>query len=182
MFSTRIMATSCCCYSFATCCCCCCCCCCYELERDLSLDHARRPPILSLASISSLVYTARLRAMQRKECTPRDENQKKKTTTPRAASSSSSFVVFPRAQTGTRAIFFWCCELELVKFKGKKGGVFWHYYWGGSVLFTFCSYFFLSFVSSTSPSLFQHKTLNDFVSKLKACDFCLRWSEAFLGV
>ena len=78
MFSTRIMATSCCCYSFATCCCCCCCCCCYELERDLSLDHARRPPILSLASISSLVYTARLRAMQRKECTPRDENQKKK--------------------------------------------------------------------------------------------------------
>ena len=121
MFSTRIMATSCCCYSFATCCCCCCCCC-YELERDLSLDHARRPPILSLASISSLVYTARLRAMQRKECTPRDENQKKKTTTPRAASSSSSFVVFPRAQTGTRN-FFWC-ELELVNSKAKRRSFF----------------------------------------------------------
>ena len=176
MFSTRIMATSCCCYSFATCCCCCC----YELERDLSLDHARRPPILSLASISSLVYTARLRAMQRKECTPRDENQKKKTTTPRAASSSSSFVVFPRAQTGTRNFFL--VRVGACEFKGKKEEFFWHYYWGGSVLFTFCSYFFLSFVSSTSPSLFQHKTLNDFVSKLKACDFCLRWSEAFLGV
>ena len=167
MFSTRIMATSCCCYSFATCCCCCC----YELERDLSLDHARRPPILSLASISSLVYTARLRAMQRKECTPRDENQKKKTTTPRAASSSSSFVVFPRAQTGTRAIFFWCCELELVNSKEKEE-FFWHY-WGGSVLFTFCfPYFFLSFVSLTSLSLFQHKT-NDFLSKLACVTFAV---------
>ena len=171
MFSTRIMATSCCCYSFATCCCCCC----YELERDLSLDHARRPPILSLASISSLVYTARLRAMQRKECTPRDENQKKKTTTPRAASSSSSFVVFPRAQTGTRAIFFWCCELELVKFKGKKGGVFWHYYWGGSVLFTFCFpyfFFFVICILDVSLSLFQHKT-NDFLSKLACVTFAV---------
>ena len=121
MFSTRIMATSCCCYSFATCCCCCC----YELERDLSLDHARRPPILSLASISSLVYTARLRAMQRKECTPRDENQKKKTTTPRAASSSSSFVVFPRAQTGTRNFFL--VRVGACEFKGKKEEFFWHW-------------------------------------------------------
>ena len=177
MFSTRIMATSCCCYSFATCCCCCC----YELERDLSLDHARRPPILSLASISSLVYTARLRAMQRKECTPRDENQKKKTTTPRAASSSSSFVVFPRAQTGTRNFFLvrvGACEIQR-----QKGRSFFGIIGGGSVLFTFCfPYFFLSFVSLTSLSLFQHKTLNDFLSKLKACDFCLRWSKAFLGV
>ena len=148
MFSTRIMATSCCCYSFATCCCCCCCCCCcYELERDLSLDHARRPPILSLASISSLVYTARLRAMQRKECTPRDENQKKKTTTPRAASSSSSFVVFPRAQTGTRNFFL--VRVGACEFKGKKEEFFWHY-WGGRSFSLFVSLiFFLSFVSLT---------------------------------
>ena len=135
MFSTRIMATSCCCYSFATCCCCCCCCCCcYELERDLSLDHARRPPILSLASISSLVYTARLRAMQRKECTPRDENQKKRRPLPARRPPpprSSSFHALKREH----AIFFGAsgaCE-----FKGKKEEFFWHY-WGGSVLFTFC--------------------------------------------
>ena len=166
MFSTRLMATSCCRYSFATCCCCCCC---YELERDLSLD-ARRPTILSLASISSLVYTARLRAMQRKECTPRDENQKKKTTTPRAASSSSSFVVFPRAQTGTRNFFL--VRVGACEFKGKKEEFFWHY-WGGSVLFTFCfPYFFLSFVSLTSLSLFQHKT-NDFLSKLACVTFAV---------
>lgn len=169
MFSTRIMATSCCCYSFATCCCCCC----YELERDLSLDHARRPPILSLASISSLVYTARLRAMQRKECTPRDENQKKKTTTPRAASSSSSFVVFPRAQTGTRNFFL--VRVGACEFKGKKEEFFWHYYWGGSVLFTFCFpyfFFFVICILDVSLSLFQHKT-NDFLSKLACVTFAV---------
>ena len=165
MFSTRIMATSCCCYSFATCCCCCC----YELERDLSLDHARRPPILSLASISSLVYTARLRAMQRKECTPRDENRKKKTTTPRAASSSSSFVVFPRAQTGTRNFFL--VRVGACEFKGKKEEFFWHY-WGGSVLFTFCFpyFFFVICILDVSVSLpTQNERL--FV-KARLCDFC----------
>ena len=167
MFSTRIMATSCCCYSFATCCCCCC----YELERDLSLDHARRPPILSLASISSLVYTARLRAMQRKECTPRDENQKKKTTTPRAASSSSSFVVFPRAQTGTRNFFL--VRVGACEFKGKKEEFFWHYYWGGSVLFTFCFPYFFFFVICILDVSVSLPTQNErlFV-KARLCDFC----------
>lgn len=166
MFSTRIMATSCCCYSFATCCCCCC----YELERDLSLDHARRPPILSLASISSLVYTARLRAMQRKECTPRDENQKKKTTTPRAASSSSSFVVFPRAQTGTRNFFL--VRVGACEFKGKKEEFFWHY-WGGSVLFTFCFPYFFFFVICILDVSVSLPTQNErlFV-KARLCDFC----------
>ena len=73
--------------------------------------------------------------------------KKKKTTTPRAASSSSSFVVFPRAQTGTRNFFL--VRVGACEFKGKKEEFFWHY-WGGSVLFTFCfPYFFLSFVSLT---------------------------------
>jgi len=166
MFSTRIMATSCCRYSFATCCCCCCC---YELERDLSLDHARRPPILSLASISSLVYTARLRAMQRKECTPRDENQKKKTTTPRAASSSSSFVVFPRAQTGTRNFFL--VRVGACEFKGKKEEFFWHYWGGvGPFHFLFPLFFFVICILDVSVSLpTQNERL--FV-KARLCDFC----------
>ena len=153
MFSTRIMATSCCCYSFATCCCCCC----YELERDLSLDHARRPPILSLASISSLVYTARLRAMQRKECTPRDENQKKKDDhSPRGVLLLLVRRLSTRSNGNTQ---FFLVRVGACEFKGKKEEFFWHYYWGGSVLFTFCfPYFFLSFVSLTSLSLFQHKT------------------------
>ena len=169
MFSTRIMATSCCRYSFATCCCCCCCCCCcYELERDLSLD-ARRPTILSLASISSLVYTARLRAMQRKECTPRDENQKKKTTTPRAASSSSSFVVFPRAQTGTRNFFL--VRVGACEFKGKKEEFFWHYWGGvGPFHFLFPLFFFVICILDVSVSLpTQNERL--FV-KARLCDFC----------
>ena len=147
MFSTRIMATSCCCYSFATCCCCCCCCC-YELERDLSLDHARRPPILSLASISSLVYTARLRAMQRKECTPRDENQKKRRPLPARRPPpprSSSFHALKREH----AIFFWC-ELELVISKAKRRSFFGIIIGGGRSFSLFVSLiFFLSFVSLT---------------------------------
>ena len=65
---------------------------------------------------------------------------------------------------------FFLVRVGACEFKGKKEEFFWHY-WGGSVLFTFCfPYFFLSFVSLTSLSLFQHKT-NDFLSKL-ACDFC----------
>ena len=139
MFSTRIMATSCCCYSFATCCCCCCCCC-YELERDLSLDHARRPPILSLASISSLVYTARLRAMQRKECTPRDENQKKRRPLPARRPPpprSSSFHALKREH----AIFFWC-ELELVNSKAKRRSFFGIIIGGGRSFSLFVLIFF----------------------------------------
>ena len=142
MFSTRIMATSCCCYSFATCCCCCC----YELERDLSLDHAR-PPILSLASISSLVYTARLRAMQRKECTPRDENQKKRRPLPARRPPpprSSSFHALKREH----AIFFWC-ELELVNSKAKRRSFFGIIGGGRSFSLFVSLIFFLSFVSLT---------------------------------
>ena len=83
---------------------------------------------------------------------------------------------------GNTRNFFLVLRVGACEIQRQKGRSFLALLLGGSVLFTFCSYFFLSFVSSTSPSLFQHKTLNDFVSKLKACDFCLRWSEAFLGV
>ena len=98
--------------------------------------------------------------------------KKKKTTTPRAASSSSSFVVFPRAQTGTRNFFL--VRVGACEFKGKKEEFFWHYYWGGSVLFTFCFpyFFFVICILDVSLSLFQHKT-NDFLSKLACVTFAV---------
>ena len=139
MFSTRIMATSCCCYSFATCCCCCCCCC-YELERDLFLDHARRPPILSLASISSLVYTARLRAMQRKECTLEMRTKKKDDHSPRGV----LLLLVRRLSTrsnGNTQLFFWC-ELELVNSKAKRRSFFGIIIGGGRSFSLFVSLIF----------------------------------------
>ena len=67
---------------------------------------------------------------------------------------------------------FFLVRVGACEFKGKKEEFFWHY-WGGSVLFTFCfPYFFLSFVSLTSLSLFQHKT-NDFLSKLACVTFAV---------
>ena len=124
-----------------------------------------------LSRRSLLSFTPRGFGRCNAKSAPLEMRTKKKTTTPRAASSSSSFVVFPRAQTGTRNFFL--VRVGACEFKGKKEEFFGHYYWGGSVLFTFCfPYFFLSFVSLTSLSLFQHKT-NDFLSKLACVTFAV---------
>ena len=136
MFSTRIMATSCCCYSFATCCCCCC----YELERDLSLDHARRPPILSLASISSLVYTARLGdATQRVH--PRDENQKKTDSPPRGV----LLLLVRRLSTRSNGNTQFFLVRVGARIQRQKGGVFLALLLGGVGPFHFCFPYFFFF-------------------------------------
>ena len=136
----------------------------------ISLWTTREDHQFFLSRRSLLSFTPRGFGRCNAKSAPLEMRTKKKTTTPRAASSSSSFVVFPRAQTGTRNFFL--VRVGACEFKGKKEEFFWHY-WGGSVLFTFCfPYFFLSFVSLTSLSLFQHKT-NDFLSKLACVTFAV---------
>ena len=136
----------------------------------ISLWTTREDHQFFLSRRSLLSFTPRGFGRCNAKSAPLEMRTKKKTTTPRAASSSSSFVVFPRAQMGTRNFFL--VRVGACEFKGKKEEFFWHY-WGGSVLFTFCfPYFFLSFVSLTSLSLFQHKT-NDFLSKLACVTFAV---------
>ena len=95
--------------------------------------------------------------------------KKKKTTTPRAASSSSSFVVFPRAQTGTRNFFLvrvGACEIQR-----QKGRSFFGIIGGGRSFSLFVSlFFFVICILDVSVSLpTQNERL--FV-KARLCDFC----------